>query len=504
MVVSICVVVQYLVPGPRVLVEQAPTSSVDKKLPPQLRSAIDDIKEDFEKKLEDMELKFEAALPSPKKAQKAKKAKIAAPVHALHQNSISPLPTAAIMASLENENRELFAWNAALQHQMLQSCVAKNAGKLSGAQTSLPQLKLMCASKVFSGVNQQLSSAVSPAPTLGFQRKAIHFSSLHSNSSITWRPKDYHLIGHHEHEYNFTHFVRQNIIRQNMPVRANPFDDPVPFDPSVLPLKKAGIRVDSSSDYEPIAHDWGRDGKDHYNASAHVVPRFQYAKAKRPYWAFLNHALKSQPAFRDPEGKANLRLMLGSITPELDDYFKNATVPPPTPHEAAAVQDRFADWKPGSQLNQHLLFGDSSFFNGEIPEHGSAPGLFASILNPSMGNSSNATKANKTVEHPDKWALFDDIVNVSQGFDRVSEYYDIPVRDVHLPRTGQEWKHPEDLIDVGGVLDQAIVPRQGHMGPLLVNAATRRVFEGDNATWESPGRKKLEKAGINVDGLSIG
>lgn len=459
-----------------------------------------------------MELKFVAALPSaPKKKAQLKKVKSAAPVHALHQTSIPSSPAASIMASLENENRELFAWNAALQHQMLQSCVAKHAGKFSAAKTSLPQLKLMCASKVFSGVDQQLSAAVSQAPSFGIQSPTmgLHFMSLHSNSSNksrhVWRPKDYHLIGHHEHEYNYTHFVRQNIIRQNMPVRANPFDDPVPFDPSVLPLKKAGVRVDSSSDYAPIMHEWGRDGKDHYNASAHIVPRFQYGKAKRPYWAYLNHALKSLPAFRDPEGKANLRLMLGSITPELDDYFKNATVPPPTPHEAAAVQDRFADWKPGSELNQHLLFGESSFFNGEIPEHSSAPGLFASILNPPTGNSSNVTsEPNKTAVQPDKWALFDDIVNVSQGFDRVSEYYDIPVRDVHLPRTGQEWQHPEDLVDVGGVLDQAVVPRQGHMGPLLVNVATRRVFEGNNETWKSPGRKKLEKMGINVDGLTIG
>ncbi len=68
------------------------------------------------------------------------------------------------------------------------------------------------------------------------------------------------------------------------------------------------MQVDGSS-LDPDLHSWGPDGMDHYNFSSRHIPPFRYATAKHPFWAFNNHALKSQarpaPPARPPAPHRN-------------------------------------------------------------------------------------------------------------------------------------------------------------------------------------------------------
>ena len=75
-------------------------------------------------------------------------------------------------------------------------------------------------------------------------------------------------------------------------------------------MEQHGVTVDSW----PWLGDGGRHAWDSAANDRGAPARaaaFDYDAAERPLWAFDNHALRSQPAFADPEGPANKELMLG-------------------------------------------------------------------------------------------------------------------------------------------------------------------------------------------------
>ena len=77
----------------------------------------------------------------------------------------------------------------------------------------------------------------------------------------------------------------------------------LPCDPSLPPSAPTVAALPAP--LQAAKHDWGPDGKDHYNATAAAAQKeavsFHYTQAKRPYWAFINHALASQvPLGRAP------------------------------------------------------------------------------------------------------------------------------------------------------------------------------------------------------------
>ena len=106
---------------------------------------------------------------------------------------------------------------------------------------------------------------------------------------------------------------------------------PVFYDPKKVLMEKHGVAVDSwPGVYAPEHHAWGRDAKDHY-ATPKDPEFFDYDSAARPYWAFDNHAMRSLPAYKDPEGVANKQLMLGKFWNDThesfidDDWVHNAS-----------------------------------------------------------------------------------------------------------------------------------------------------------------------------------
>ena len=116
---------------------------------------------------------------------------------------------------------------------------------------------------------------------------------------------------------------------------------PTHFDPIGALMQKHGVLVDSWPWAERPRHDWGRDAKDHY--ASPKVDQFDYDKAANPYWSFNNHAMRSLPEYKDPEGPANKQLMLGAFwnntrhgIPDMEDSYVNNVsyalqleVPPP-------------------------------------------------------------------------------------------------------------------------------------------------------------------------------
>jgi hypothetical protein len=197
---------------------------------------------------------------------------------------------------LKAENDDLIAITGAMQHQMLLSCIAKRRAASPGVQESQrwrQEAKRLC----LSGISRRIALDLAAA-----RRHPARLLSLASNKTnanrtkFIWEPRHYRKIGFDfEHtEHNYTHFVRENIIRHSAPVRANTWDDPVPIDPSIKPLKQAGVDVDAMPGLgQPEHHEWGGDGKDHFNFSFKPFA-FHYASAVHPSWAFNNHALKSQ------------------------------------------------------------------------------------------------------------------------------------------------------------------------------------------------------------------
>ena len=168
------------------------------------------------------------------------------------------------------------------QHKALLSCIAKH-----GSTAESPRQRRAAQHRCFARAR---SGAAAAAPAL-----LSVLASNHSNwTKHVWRPRDYHVIGYVAPEHNFSHYVRENIIRHSAPVRANPWDDRRPADPSVLPLSRAGVRVSADPFAAEPPHAWGGDGRDHHNASAAPPPPFPYARAQHPAWAHDNHALKSQ------------------------------------------------------------------------------------------------------------------------------------------------------------------------------------------------------------------
>ena len=106
---------------------------------------------------------------------------------------------------------------------------------------------------------------------------------------------------------------------------------PVFYDPKKDLMEKHGVAVDSWPWlYSPEHHDWGRDAKDHYQTPKDPED-FDYDKAAQPYWAFDNHAMRSLPEYKDPEGPANKQLMLGHFWNDTrggfidDDWVHNAS-----------------------------------------------------------------------------------------------------------------------------------------------------------------------------------
>ncbi len=222
--------------------------------------------------------------------------------------------------NLKAETNELIALNAALQHQMLLACVAQDRAKAAGAlsQRQLQGVKRTCLARIARGVAQELSarSAAAPLASLSSARN-------YSGSRYVWAPRHYRPIGYVRPEPNYTSFVRDNIVRHSLPVRANPFDDRRRADPSEARLRAAGVLVDGGFGDAPEAHSWGPDGTDRYNRSD-AAP-FRYALAQHPYWAFNNHALKSQVSLG--HGGRIVRSTLESGTGRI--------VPPPQEHGRA-------------------------------------------------------------------------------------------------------------------------------------------------------------------------
>jgi hypothetical protein len=169
------------------------------------------------------------------------------------------------------------ALDVALQRQLLHSCIAKHRPAAALSRRALKDVKDSCLARIAHRIIHDLESPRA-APRTILARKRL-----------PWAPHHFHTIGYEPPRHNYTHFVHANIARHSAPVRANPYDDPAPTDDSAAALERAGVLVEPLL---PEHHRWGPDGRDHYNATA--APPYRYAGAKQPYWAFNNHALKSQ------------------------------------------------------------------------------------------------------------------------------------------------------------------------------------------------------------------
>jgi hypothetical protein len=69
-------------------------------------------------------------------------------------------------------------------------------------------------------------------------------------------------------------------------------------------------------------HSWGYDGENYYSGHHYTRPLFNYSGAQHPYWAYNNHAMRSQPEFFDPDGLANQRLVHGSMPGVFGDRWQ--------------------------------------------------------------------------------------------------------------------------------------------------------------------------------------
>ena len=209
--------------------------------------------------------------------------------------------------NLKQENQQLIAITAAMRQQMLLTCVAKyrqaKPHRVENQQWR-QEAKRSCLDSISRNVARELREEA------GARRPARFLSLAKNKTKFVWEKRHYRKIGFEPVQSNYTSFVRSNIIRHSSPVRANTWDDPVPIDPSIKALKSAGVDVDTVPGLDASQrHDWGGDGKDHYNASREP-PKFVYAKALHPAWAFNNHALKSQARARGGRCQAASRPVL--------------------------------------------------------------------------------------------------------------------------------------------------------------------------------------------------
>jgi len=242
---------------------------------------------------------------------------------------------------------------------------------------------------------------------------------------------------------------------------------PVFYDPKKVLMEKHGVAVDSwPGVYAPEHHAWGRDAKDHY-ATPKDPEFFDYDSAARPYWAFDNHAMRSLPAYKDPEGVANKQLMLGKFWNDThesfidDDWVHNASysLQLEPAHGETWEDDHFANWTHSSPENVRLLYGESGLFSGL------------------------RKKKNSTATEPDPWSLgdvplnaseFADLVGADDAFSRNGD----PIRDLQLGWQGQ------NLVAASAYnLKTARPPRTEYSG-----------------FAPSAGRVTLEKQGVNVGG----
>jgi len=242
---------------------------------------------------------------------------------------------------------------------------------------------------------------------------------------------------------------------------------PVFYDPKKVLMEKHGVAVDSWPwIYSPKHHKWGRDAKDHY-----TTPKdpefFDYDKAARPFWAYENHAMRSLPAYKDPEGKANKQLMLGQFWNDTkggfidDDWVKNASysLQLEPVHTETWEDDHFANWTHSSPENVKLLYGESGLFSGL------------------------RKKRNSTQTEADPWSLGDVPLNASQyadlvGYDDSFARNGDPIRDLQLGWQGQNM-----------------------VAASSYNLASKRPPREEYSGFApSAGRTTLEKKGVNVGG----
>jgi hypothetical protein len=271
---------------------------------------------------------------------------------------------------------------------------------------------------------------------------------------------------------------------------------PGQHDPKVELMRQAGIRMD---DWPGVVtpHAWGPDGRDHYNgsaaAAAMAAAAFHYTQAERPYWAFINHALRSQPIFYNPEGVANKRLMRGSMY-IADDWSNRTAIE--HPHRSAEDRNHFGPWNGTSPKNVRLLYGLSSFFNGRLPvkdkkgKKAPADGDWASPIGPA-----------------DPWSLDDKSVDVQGALKNVTVLKDL-VRRLGIAERrvkcwgGQKCCKPDDLIEAGKLMEEVGAPRQLEDQALLISALGGPALNF-NQTVPSQGRLRLESHGVNVAGYSF-
>jgi hypothetical protein len=175
-----------------------------------------------------------------------------------------------------------------------------------------------------------------------------HISSL---NDIKWNTYD------PEYDKNLRRKkLRANNLNQNQTsrspyVRHRYYDFINPEDPSLDYLQSHGFVIDSWPWIDTgHHHNWGTDGVDHDKSSRSthqgnwsVPEEYNYWRSRRPFWAFDNHAMRSQPEYYDPDGPANVRLMRGLIPDPFSDhwrtpYYHRNTVSPGAP--AVVVSER--------------------------------------------------------------------------------------------------------------------------------------------------------------------
>jgi hypothetical protein len=271
-------------------------------------------------------------------------------------------------------------------------------------------------------------------------------------------------------------------------------------DPKVEHLREAGIHMNDWP-RESTPHEWGPDGRDHYNSSRVEAQaaehKFFYSHAERPYWAFINHALRSQPLFANPEGEANMHLMRGSMYMP-DEWHNNTNREPP--HRSAEDGDHFGHWPHSSGMNVRLLYGRSPIFNGRLPPD-------------TKGSNSSKTPGSKPagfaapVGRRNPWSLGDVVVNLTKALKNATEIKKLieddgfPERKVKCWGTNRCCK-PEDLIEAGKLMEEVGRPLLMDNQPLLIAALGRSALNA-NQTVVSEGRLRLERKGVNVDGFKF-
>jgi hypothetical protein len=95
-------------------------------------------------------------------------------------------------------------------------------------------------------------------------------------------------------------------------------------DPNRELMESRGIVVSAWPGMESHSHShsWGYDSENYYSGHHYTRPLFNYSGAQHPYWAYNNHAMRSQPEFFDPDGTANKRLVLGSMPGVFGDRWR--------------------------------------------------------------------------------------------------------------------------------------------------------------------------------------